>query len=239
MKATDKERFIKMVEALLKSDSQLTSGKIAERMGVSAALFSNHLNPKRPIPEKFIEDFISEFSLNREFFDTGIGNPLTNSVLNDVTTPYIKRSDIVVNHKTNRRKEGTLIPFYNADFMAGVAESYYEDETIYPEYFMDVPEFYGCTAFRAYSDSMESKIRSGNILFGSKVEDWKSHLEFGQIYGITCTDGRRYLKYIRRNIMDDHYFLLKSENSNYDDFTIPKEKINNIWLIEGWFIKNS
>ena len=161
------------------------------------------------------------------------------NVIQSPSVQYQSIDKVVVAQNKNRRKGTGLIPFYNADFMAGIAETYYEDETIYPEYYMDVPEFYGCMAFRAYSDSMESKIRSGNILFGTKLDDWRSHLEFGQIYGITCTDGRRYLKYIRRNLMNEDYFLLKSENSNYDDFTIPKDKINNIWLIEGWLIKNS
>jgi len=173
----------------------------------------------------------------------------TNSSKNQVSAPgkdYLKPAisdiitpdGIITNHHVNKRKSDALIPFYNADFMAGAAEMYYEDATIYPEYYMDVPEFYGCTAFRAYSDSMESKIRSGNILFGIKINDWRSHLEYGQIYGITCTDGRRYLKYIRKD-KDDKHFLLKSENENYDDFTIPKSKINNIWLIEGWLDKRT
>lgn len=139
----------------------------------------------------------------------------------------------------NKRNDNALIPFYNADFMAGAADVYYEDGVIYPEYYMDVPEFAGCTAFRAYSDSMERLIRSGSILLGIKLEDWASHLEFGQIYGITTTDSRRYLKYIRRNQEDDSKFLLKSENPEYDDFTIPKQKIKNIWLIEGWLDKRT
>lgn len=80
MKAILKERFSNMVDALLASDLSLTKAKIAEKMLVSRAVLSNHLNPKRPVPEDFIEDFITTFSLNREYFETGLGNPLTKTV---------------------------------------------------------------------------------------------------------------------------------------------------------------
>jgi len=139
----------------------------------------------------------------------------------------------------NKVNKAGLIPFYNADFIAGNAELYYVDETIYPEYYMDVPEFSGSTAFRAFGDSMEPRIKSGNILFGTKLENWKSHLEFGQIYGITCHNGIRYLKYIRRHENNSTHFLLKSENSNYDDMDLPKSDIKNIWLINGWIDKRT
>lgn len=80
MKFILKERFIKMVEALLDSDKNLTKAEIARLMGVKSATFSNHLNPTRPIPEEFIEAFMAKFSLNRDFYETGNGNPLTQSV---------------------------------------------------------------------------------------------------------------------------------------------------------------
>lgn len=96
-----------------------------------------------------------------------------------------------------KTKAGELIKFYDTDFAAGNIEFYDDHSSITPAYTMDVPEFAGCTAFRTYGDSMENLIKSGSILFGTKIEDWRSHLEYGQIYGIICTDKRRYLKYIR------------------------------------------
>ncbi|GAB1462212.1 helix-turn-helix domain-containing protein [Pedobacter sp.] len=162
--------------------------------------------------------------------------------LKNEKSDFIKKpqGELTKNIKQNiKRKEG-LIPFYNADFIAGNAELYYEDATIYPEYYLDVPEFSGCTAFRAFSDSMEKIIRSGSTLFGTNIYDWQSHLEYGQIYGITCKDGRRYLKYIRKDTESPKtHFVLRSENDNYDDFTLPKDKIKNIWLIEGWINKTT
>lgn len=134
-------------------------------------------------------------------------------------------------------KPGEIIPFYDVDFGAGDIEFYNGHTNIQAAYMMDIPEFSGCTAFRTYGDSMEKLIRSGDILFGTRVEDWQSHLEYGQIYGIICTDKRRYLKFIRKAKKEDTHFLLRSENVEYDDFTIPKDKIRHIWLIHGWMNK--
>lgn len=136
------------------------------------------------------------------------------------------------------KQSSSLIPYYDLDFAAGNDLVLVENDKVTPDYYMDVPEFYGCTAFRAYSNSMEKLIKSGSILFGTKVEEWELHLEYGQIYGIICNDGRRYLKYIRK-FKDNpkEFLLLKSENSNYDDFDIPKKSIRSIWLIHGWLNK--
>ena len=38
---------------------------------------------------------------------------------------------------------------------------------------------------------------------------------------------------------DKTKFLLQSENVKYDDFDIPKDKIHNLWLIEGWMLKTT
>lgn len=138
----------------------------------------------------------------------------------------------ITNYKP--KAQDLLIPYFDVDFIAGNAFESIDNKTTVPNYFMDIPDFRGCTAFRAYSDSMEGLIKSGSILFGTKVETWFEHLEYGQIYGIVCSDGRKYLKYIkkyRENPID--YFLLESENKFYDEFEMPKKSIRSIWLIHG------
>lgn len=239
---------LSLIQSYLKR-KKISVTKLVELMGIGRNTFYYQL-------EKDVEDIDDDFKAGfkkitgdslESIFEADLVQ-MPNRIAEPVagyskTLPY--KQDIVTPRgfitsvNQNRRNSNALIPFYNADFMAGAAEVYYEDGTIYPEYYMDVPEFAGCTAFRAYSDSMEKIIRSGSILFGVKVDDWQSHLELGQIYGITTTDFRRYLKYIRANKEDHTKFLLKSENPDYDDFTIPKSKIKNIWLIEGWLDKRT
>lgn len=142
-------------------------------------------------------------------------------------------------NKLNDKNPNEIV-FTNADFSAGTSIEFYDDtQMIQSAYTMDIPEFKGTVAFRAYGDSMEPTIKSGSIVFATKIEDWNSHLEYGQVYGIVCTDNRRYLKYIRRSKHHETHFLLKSENKEYDDFELPKISIKNIWLIHGWLNKRT
>lgn len=163
---------------------------------------------------------------------------IENSGLPEIVSPNSENITNVGNGGVIRSK--SLIPFYNSDFMAGKSEVFYEDGSDHPDYYMDVPEFYGCIAFRAFGDSMEPIIKSSSILFGIKEDDWMISLEYGQIYGITMKSGRRYLKYVRRsNDNPKTMFLLKSANLNYDDFEVEKSKIKNLWLIQGWIDKRA
>jgi DNA-binding XRE family transcriptional regulator len=157
--------------------------------------------------------------------------PLLQALFNEVNTNNIK-----VNQSTKNEKAGIkLVPYYNVDFAESNNLVLEDREKLVPDYYMDVPEFSGCTAFRAYSDSMETQIKSGSILFATRINDWKEHLEYGQIYGIVCHDGRKYLKYIRRDKNNpNELLLLQSENERYDDFELPKNAIRSIWLIHGW-----
>ncbi|WP_052496533.1 S24 family peptidase [Pedobacter lusitanus] len=209
----------------------------AKALNITAGGLSDVLRSKGGIgvSDKIKRILEHSYNINIKWLESGEGEIYSVAPKEPIN---ISESDITT-LKRNVRKQKALIPYYNADFMAGNSDVFYEDGTIYPEYYMDVPEFYGCTAFRAYSDSMEPKIRSGAILFGVKVEDWQSSLEYGQIYGITLNDGRRFLKYIRRSQDYKTEFILKSENPLYDDFEIQKTKIKNIWLIEGWLDKRT
>lgn len=204
--------------------SQKKSVKDAyEALGVSKQTFYNKIKASRPDA-----DFLTKVN-NYLNIDLHPANEILKiDPQNEVVT--------ALRHNRNPHK---LIPFYNTDFMAGNSETVYSDGSDHPDYYMDIPEFYGCTAFRAFGDSMEPIIKSSCILFGTKEEEWNISLEYGQIYGITMLNGRRYLKYIRRADDHKHMFLLKSENPSYDDFEIRKDRIKNIWLIQGWIDKRA
>ena len=151
-----------------------------------------------------------------------------------------KRLIMAPKGKFGKKTPGGRINFYDTDFAAGDVDFYDDNNTITPAYEMDIPEFAGCTAFRTYGDSMEPMVKSGSILFGTKLDDWQSHLEYGQIYGIVCKDKRKYLKYIRKDKDNPvTHYLLRSENIEYDEFELPKNKIKHIWLIHGWINKRN
>lgn len=137
----------------------------------------------------------------------------------------------------NNKGIGELIPFYDIDFVAGDSPVFFEDN-IKPDYYVDIPDFKGCIAFKIHGDSMYPKIKSGMMLLAKKDYNWREYLEYGQIYGIVMNDGKKYLKYIRKSESKDCFKLVSENFERYDDFDIPKDKIKSIWLIEGWVNRN-
>lgn len=205
--------------------NKISTYEIGQNTGVSNVAVGKIINGKtKKANQRTLKDIASYIN---EKFDNS--NFLVNEAAGDYKTTIIKKPP---------RKKLEGVPFYDIDFIGGDMETI--DAGVKPAYLMDIPEFSGCKAFRIYGDSMESIIKSGTIVFSTKVEQWDQFLEYGQIYGIVCMDGRRFCKYIRKD--DDNpsdYFLLKSANRNYDEFSLPKTEVRSIWLIHGWLNKRA
>lgn len=215
--------FLAMVDALratgLRDDKQ-----IREKINESPSNFSTLISGKRTVTPAILEKMYKAFPKLKDLdYSQMVVHP--------------DHSEIVHNRKLIRPNT-ELIPYYEEDFFAGNAKEI-DTPNSAPAYYMDINVFKGCIAFRAYGDSMAKLIQSGTILFAKKIEEWKEHLEFGQIYGIVMKDGRKYLKYIQPVANNKKAFTLESHNKHYAPFEVPKEKIHNIWLVEGWLNKTA
>lgn len=195
----------------------LSVDEFAKKIGISRASFYRYKNGE-PVPDDILDE----------------ASKLVAEIGDDLLEDDDLSDSIYLPTSGNRH----LIPFFDGGFVTGDNEMY-NNEGVKADYYMDIPEFSGCTAFRAYGDSMEEIIHSGDIVFANRIENWQLHLEYGQIYSIICTDNRRYLKYIRKSETETTHFLLRSENKEYDDFLIPKSEIKHIWLIRGWMNKRT
>lgn len=86
-----------------------------------------------------------------------------------------------------------------------------------------------------FGDQMSPVIRPGSSIILKEV-NWRSFVEFGRIHYIVATDGRAYLRYLRldpENPVD--YFELHAANCHYDEFSIPKSRIQSVWAYHGHF----
>lgn len=209
-------------------------------VGLSNGYIGKQLKREAGVGEEILVKIIDNCpDLNAEWLITGKGSMLKDDSLNqlEIYTPNLSHEEVqkLTNYRPPLSRD--LIPYYGVDFTAGNAVATFDDQTVKPEYYMDIPDFRGCVAFRAYSDSMEPAIRSGSILFGTKLRDISS-IEYGQVYGVILKDGRRMLKYIRKHpSKPDDYFVFSSENSAYDDMEIHKEQVKSLWLIHGHLSK--
>jgi Peptidase S24-like len=227
------ERLMLIFKELLYRGKVQNQSDMASIMGMNRSKLHKILGGDIKIQVDFLKQLETLFGVNKNFVSNG-EMPM---FINDTPSVHPVNSNEVTLAPYFNKKTGAgsanPIPFYEADFMAGPGGEFLENNVV-PEYYMDLPDFKGCIAFRAYSDSMAPLILSGNVLFGKKIEKWNDYLEYGQIYGITMDDGRRFLKSIYKSEMPESTFTLHSQNPNYADFDIPKSAVKNIWLIEGW-----
>lgn len=220
MAIDNKAEFIRLVDILYRERIVRYNTDIARALGIDKSNITQIVSGDRNVSANMVDRLYDAFPQLHDY---------------KVVTP--DPTEIVHNRKLIRPNT-ELIPYYEEDFFAGTAKEI-DTPNSAPAYYMDINVFRGCIAFRAYGDSMAKLIQSGTILFAKKIEEWKVHLEFGQIYGVVMKDGRKYLKYIQPVAANKKLFLLESHNKHYAPFEVPKDKIHNIWLVEGWLNKTA
>lgn len=78
---------------------------------------------------------------------------------------------------------------------------------------------------------MTPAMQSGDIAVVHDMPNWRKYLDYGNIY-IVITDNEVYYKTISKSAEKD-IFTLKSCNTNYGDFEIPKKYISEIYKVIG------
>jgi transcriptional regulator with XRE-family HTH domain len=133
----------------------------------------------------------------------------------------------------NRNDRMQSVPIYDIEFSAGQMLKLIESrDNQYPIGFLNIPEVSGCDAIiRAKGDGMEPRIMDGDWLGIKKHDDWKAWLPLGYIYAID-TNNFQLVKYIKKGSTPET-FTIVSENKQYEDDEIPKDKINEVWAVKA------
>lgn len=95
-----------------------------------------------------------------------------------------------------------------------------------------------CSVITITSEEMRPLIRPGSTLHCRKIDRWAEHLEYGPVYIIMTSNGRQYLRRIRKYHADpNNFFLLMAENPQFDDILIRREEVSEIWSVESFFTR--
>jgi phage repressor protein C with HTH and peptisase S24 domain len=239
-----RDRFIKAFEEIEKLPTYQGKTHFGNSIGVKIGTVTEILGKRQGVTSEILQRLFDVHNVRYEYIFEG-EKPIFKGdfPLADTTdNMHVSESNLVYSGSKlpNGSKNGdkALVPFYDVDFAAGSVAFYDDPNQAKVAYKMDIPDFTGCIAFRAYGDSMMPLITSGSMVFATKVDNWSEHLEYGRIYSIVCNDGYKYMKYVRRHRKKPNdLYVLHSENEAYDDFDLKKEAIRNIWLIHGWVMK--
>ncbi|KGL62339.1 S24 family peptidase [Polaribacter sp. Hel1_85] len=223
------ERFKLVYKELTLNGDIKSKRDLATNVGYSPQGVAEIFSGRAKFNLKFLERFCNTYDVSLDFLVFGFEKQRKYPLFIKSSNNQKKEENVY-----NEDSERNLIPLFELASIPGYENDMYKYVPNKPIYYMDIPDFSGCKAFRAHSSSMEKLIKKDDILFATKEENWKNNIEYGQVYMIFAGYGRYFLKYIRKAKNDKKCFLLQSENPKFDDFDLPKEQITSIWLIHGW-----
>ena len=129
-------------------------------------------------------------------------------------------------------EKGKGVPYYDVDFLGGF-DIMENDQTIKPAHYIDFPQYAKADYWvNVTGHSMEPLINHGDMIAMRTLNDWKTYMLFGEVYGIV-TDEYRTIKYVKKSSKGEDYFLLKPENGDYDEQDIPISIIRNVFQVLG------
>lgn len=122
-------------------------------------------------------------------------------------------------------------PYYDVDFCGGF-EMFFNDQTTIPAGYINIPQYNKADSWANITGhSMEPLIGHGDMIALKKVEDWRTYMLYGEIYGIMTNEWRT-VKRVRKAENPDS-IILEPINKDYDKWEIPKDIITGVWQVLG------
>lgn len=223
MRATG-QRFIQVLE--YKED---TINSIQERTGIPLSDLENLAKGVGPLNLDVIFRILSQYKdISFQWLLNGKGDMIIPKEDIGVSNSdnIDPDSNISITNKTNYM----LVPVINLDIAGGnnndIVDSSEYTTGFVP--FLDARKEDVCCFISG--NSMTPLYPAGTAVQIRKVELWKDYIEFGNVYVVDLIDGRRLIKEIRKGENKDS-LTLHSFNKEYEDASVPKEIIRNIWQV--------
>lgn len=184
-------------------------------IGMSNASFGKSLKSGGAIGSDKLENILRIYpDINPYWLITGNGDMLLTTKLSE---PAKRLSPL------------PLIPFGAS---AGILSGFDLGSIINDCPMYDVPDFSGRADFliKVSGDSMTPRFSHGDTIACKKVTDHQ-HLQWNRAY-VLDTDQGPLVKRVRKS-EDQSYFLLESDNKNFEPFEIPRQSVRAMALVVG------
>ncbi len=223
----------KNIKYLRKSDG-LTQEKLALKIGVNRAMVGSY-EEGRAIPK------LTALQTLSHYFNVS----LDDLVNKDLSLPLVK-SDI---SGTGLRVLSTMITPENKELItvvpakaaAGYLNGYGDPEYIesLPKFALPLPELSGGKTYRAFQIEGESMqpVPSGAYILCEFIQNW-NEVSDGRAYILVTRDEGIVYKRIYNRIKANNDLLLKSDNPEYEPYTISVEQVMDIWKALGYISFN-
>ena len=207
--------------------------ELSEKMGASAPNVSSALKGVESVlTDRFLNRFSDTFPIiNKAWLLTGEGEMLSSPQPSPVPVPSGSSPSFSFPRKTTDSGQG--VPYYNVDFIGGF-DLVLNDQTVLPEYYIDFKKYNSADCWcNVTGHSMEPEINPGDIIALKELEDWRTYMPAGEIYGIVTTEHRT-IKKVRPSDREGYIRLIPINRSpEYTEQDIPVSIIIKVYKVLG------
>lgn len=206
------------------SRANITQGRFAQRIGMDAANFSKVMSGVLKMSDTFVNRVVVELGVSKRWLLTGEGIPFEKTPQKDVDSIM---ADVILD--TTLNKKGA--PIYDIDVTAGFSELSHELTNERIVGYLDFPKVHPRSiVVKVSGDSMVPVIDDGAYIAIHEVPV-DGIIAWGNIYVLVLED-YRLVKYVRKN-PDPTKVTLVSANKEFDDMTVPLDKIYKLFHVDA------
>jgi transcriptional regulator with XRE-family HTH domain len=217
----------------LRKSKGLTQDQFADKIGVNRAMIGSY-EEGRAIPKlSVMQDIAHYFSIS---IDALINSDLSNDQQNPEAEPIdIKGATLRVVSTIVDRDDNELITLVPVKAAAGYLNGYADPDYVetLPRFSLPFPELARERTYRAFQISGESMdpIPSGAYIISQYEQDWQN-IKDGKTYILITRDEGIVFK--RVYLHSSGELWLKSDNSNYEAYSIHLSRLLEVWKAVGY-----
>ncbi|MDA3953714.1 MAG: LexA family transcriptional regulator [Bacteroidales bacterium] len=221
----------------LRKAKGLTQEELAKNIGVNRAMIGSYEENRAAPKLSVIQDIAYFFNIS---IDDLIKMKLweeSNTVISD----FIKGDNLRVVSTVVDKNDKELITTVPIQASAGYTKGYSDPEFIgeLPSFSLPLIELSNERTYRVFQikgDSMEP-IKSGSYIICEYLANWED-IKDGIPYILISKDDGIVYKRLYNNIKDNSEIILKSDNPEYDPYSIKVDEIHEVWKALGFLSFN-
>lgn len=224
---TINERLNKLIKGL-----QMNTNSFSKAAGVSEATTRTYtVRGSKPNSDYLEAVFRAFANINAEWLLTGEGGMFKPTDAEEPHQPYKTKGKTRILPGDGIIPEDA-IPLYDIDITAGNVARLIDDNNNVPVTgwlrMEDTISTKGLIGVKAVGDSMATYINGGDTMLIRKLTDF-DFIPPGHAY-VVISEDLTVVKYLR-NGSTPNLWCLKSHNSKYEDFEVPKKKVKHLFIV--------
>lgn len=233
---TNIERVRKLCKWLIYDGFADNDADLASKLGYTKSSFSQIINEKVPLSDKFVENLIStNENINKVWITEGVGEMLNSQIEKDLGVTVRKL-------KTDRAIERQDIPLYDVQASAGVVDLFGGQQKQIPIDYIRIPKLPQCDgALYVTGDSMYPLLKSGDIVMYKEINNIENNIIWGEMYlAYINNDGNEYFftKFLKKSDREG-FVQFVSQNQHHQTIEFPITSIKALALVKASIRINS